>query len=100
MVGCMLTGRRGRDMSDEFSIDIDKALENAKTTDLNGFTKDEYPTGVESVKQAVTNCIDLAGLDKKLMSNIADGEWNEYYTQNSVGRRSKKIVIEYDINTN
>ena len=87
-------------MSDEFSIDIDKALENAKTTDLNGFTKDEYPTGVESVKQAVTNCIDLAGLDKKLMSNIADGEWNEYYTQNSVGRRSKKIVIEYDINTN
>ena len=100
MVGCMLTGRRGKDMSDEFSIDIDKALENAKTTDLNGFTKDEYPTGVESVKQAVTNCIDLAGLDKKLMSNIADGEWNEYYTQNSVGRRSKKIVIEYDINTN
>ena len=30
-------------MSDEFSIDIDKALENAKTTDLNGFVKDEYP---------------------------------------------------------
>ena len=86
-------------MSDEFSIDIDKALENAKTTDLNGFTKDEYPTGVESVKHAVTNCIDLAGLDKKLMSNIADGDWNEYYTQNSVGRQSKKIVIEYDIST-
>ena len=87
-------------MSDEFSIDIDKALENAKTTDLNGFVKDEYPDGLESVKQAVTNCIDLAGLDKKLMSNIADGEWNEYYTQNSVCRSSKKIVIEYDINTN
>ena len=100
MVGCMLTGRRGRDMSDEFSIDIDKALEKSKTTDLNGFVKDEYPDGLESVKQAVTNCIDLAGLDKKLMGDIADGEWNEYYTQNSVGRRSKKIVIEYDINTN
>ena len=93
----MLTGRGGKDMSDEFSIDIDKALEKAKTTDLNGFVKDEYPDGLESVKQAVTNCIDLAGLDKKLMGDIADGEWNEYYTQNSVGRRSKKIVIEYDI---
>ena len=87
-------------MSDEFSIDIDKALENAKTTDLNGFVKDKYPDGLESVKQAVINCIDLAGLDKKLMGDIADGQWNEYYTQNSVGRRSKKIVIEYDINTN
>ena len=87
-------------MSDEISIDIDKALEKSKTTDLNGFVKDEYPDGLESVKKAVTNCIDLAGLDKKLMGDIADGEWNEYYTQNSVGRRSKKIVIEYDINTN
>ena len=96
----MLTGRRGRDMSDEFSIDIDKALEKSKTTDLNGFVKDEYPDGLESVKRSVINCIDLAGLDKKLMGDIADGEWNEYYTQNSVGRRSKKIVIEYDINTN
>ena len=96
----MLTGRGGKDMSDEFSIDIDKALEKSKTTDLNGFVKDEYPDGLESVKKAVTNCIDLAGLDKKLMGDIADGEWNEYYTQNSVGRRSKKIVIEYDINTN
>ena len=86
-------------MSDEFSIDIDKALENAKTTDLAGGFVDYYPTGVESVKHAVTNCIDLAGLDKKLMSNIADGDWNEYYTQNSVGRQSKKIVIEYDIST-
>ena len=84
-------------MSDEFSIDIDKALENAKTTDLNGFVKDTYPDGLESVKQAVTNCIDLAGLDKKLMGEIVDGEWNEYYTQNSVGRSSKKIVIEYDV---
>ena len=84
-------------MSDEFSIDIDKALESAKTTDLAGGFVDYYPSPVESVKHAVTNCIDLAGLDKKLMSNIADGEWNEYYTQNSVGRQSKKIVIEYDV---
>ena len=84
-------------MSDEFSIDIDKALEKSKTTDLNGFVKDEYPDGLESVKRAVSNCIDLAGLDRKLMGDIDAGEWNEYYTQNSVGRQSKKIVIEYDI---
>ena len=86
-------------MSDEFSIDIDKALENAKTTDLNGFAKDEKPDGLESVRLSVKNCINLAGLDRKLLSNIADGQWNEYYTQNSVGRQSKKIVIEYDITT-
>ena len=85
-------------MSDEFSIDIDKALENAKNTDHIGFDNPK-PTGIQSVKQAVTNCIDLAGLDKKLMGDIADGDWNEYYTQNSVGRQSKKIVIEYDIST-
>ena len=85
-------------MSDEFSIDIDKALENAKNTDHIGFDNPK-PTAIESVKAAVNNCIDLAGLDKKLMSNIADGDWNEYYTQNSVGRQSKKIVIEYDIST-
>ncbi len=84
-------------MSDEFSIDIDKALEKAKTTDLNGFVKDEYPDGLESVKRSVSNCVNLAGLDKKLMGDIESGEWNEYYTQNSVGRQSKKIVIEYDI---
>ena len=85
-------------MSDEFSIDIDKALENAKNTDHIGFDNPK-PTGIESVKQAVTNCIDLAGLDKKLMGDIESGEWSEYETLNSVGRQSKKIVIEYDIST-
>ena len=84
-------------MSDEFSIDIDKALENAKKTDLNGFVKDEYPDGLESVKQAVTNCIDLAGLDKKLMGEIADGEFTSYDCYDSSGRNTKKIVIEYGI---
>ena len=55
------------------------------------------PNGLESVKRSVINCIDLAGLDKKLMGDIADGEFNQYETLNSVGRSSKKIVIEYDI---
>ena len=84
-------------MSDEFSIDIDKALQSAKTTDHIGDWTPHYPTGVESVKAAINNCIDLAGLDKKLMGDIADGEWTELTTSNSTGRMSKKIVIEYDI---
>ena len=84
-------------MSDEFTIDIDKALENAKTTDLNGFVKDEYPDGLESVRAAVDNAVNLCGLDKKVMEALLKGEWTQYCTSNSVGRQSKKIVIEYDI---
>ena len=82
MVGCMLTGRRGRDMSD-----------------FSDWTP-KYPDGLESVRRAVDNSVNLCGLDKKLMEDLLKGEWNEYHTKNSVGRRSKKIVIEYDINTN
>jgi len=84
-------------MSDEFHLDIDKALENAKQTDLNGFTKDEYPDGLESVRAAVDNAVNLCGLDKRLMEELLKGEWSQYCTSNSVGRMSKKIVIEYDI---
>jgi len=83
-------------MSDEFTIDIDKALENAKTTDLAGGFVDYYPSPVESVKHAVNNCIDLAGLDKKLMGDIADGEFTSYDCYDSSGRNTKKIVIEYE----
>jgi len=83
-------------MSDEFTIDIDKALENAKTTDLAGGFVDYYPSPVESVKHAVNNCIDLAGLDKKMMGDIADGEFTSYDCYDSSGRNTKKIVIEYE----
>ena len=83
-------------MSDEVSIDIDKALQSAKTTDHLGDWTPHYPTGVESVKAAVNNCIDLAGLDKKLMGDIADGEFTSYDCYDSTGRNTKKIVIEYE----
>jgi hypothetical protein len=83
-------------MSDEFSIDIDKALQSAKTTDHIGDWTPHYPTGVESVKAAVNNCIDLAGLDKKLMGDIADGEFTSYDCYDRTGRNTKKIVIEYE----
>jgi len=83
-------------MSDEFSIDIDKALQSAKTTDHIGDWTPHYPTGVESVKAAVNNCIDLAGLDKKLMGDIADGEFTSYDCYDSTGRHYTKLVIEYE----
>ena len=83
-------------MSDEFSIDIDKALESAKTNDLAGGFVDYYPSPIESVKRAVNNCIDLAGLDKKMMGDIADGEFTSYDCYDSTGKNTKKIVIEYE----
>ena len=84
-------------MSDEFTIDIEKALENAKSDDLAGSFIDKYPDGLESVRKSVDNCVNLAGLDKKVMEELLKGEWAEYTTLNSVGRQSKKIVIEYEI---
>ena len=84
-------------MSDEFTIDIDKALENAKTNDLAGGFKDTKPGGLESVRKSVENCEQLSGLDKKVMEELLKGDWSEFTTLNSTGRQSKKIVIEYEI---
>ena len=84
-------------MRDEFTIDIDKALEKAKNDDLAGSFIDHKPLGLESVRKSVDNCVNLAGLDRKVMEELLKGEWNHYETLNSVGRSSKKIVIEYDI---
>ena len=83
-------------MSDEFSIDIDKALENAKNTDHIGFDNPK-PTAIESVKAAVNNCIDLAGLDKKTMGEIDAGEYTSYDCYDSTGRHFTKLVIEYEV---
>ena len=84
-------------MSDEFTIDIDKALENAKTNDLAGGFKDTKPGGLESVRKSVENCEQLSGLDKNVMAELLKGEWSRSTTLNSMGRQSKKIVIEYEI---
>ena len=83
-------------MSDEFTIDIDKALENAKTNDLAGGFVDHYPTPIESVKAAVENCINLAGLDKRVMGDIASGKFISYDCYDSTGRHYTKLVIEYE----
>ena len=84
-------------MSDEFTIDIDKALEKAKTDDLSGSFVDKYPNGVESVRKSVENAEQLCGLDRNVMARLLKGEWSQSNTLNSIGRSSKKIVIEYDI---
>ena len=86
-------------MADEFSIDIDKALEKAKNNELAGF-ENKNPTALESVIQAINNSEFLSGLDHKLMKRLMEGEYNHYETLNSSKRSSKKIVIEYDIQDN
>ena len=83
----------------EFHIDIDKALENAKKNDLSTDWSPHYPDGLESVRKSVENCVQMCGLDKKLMEELLKGEWSESITLNSTGRTSKKITIEYNIET-
>ena len=56
-----------------------------------------YPDSLESVKRAIANAEFLCGLDKKTMKQLIEGEYTYLETSNSVGRQSKKIVIEYDI---
>ena len=65
--------------------------------DKHGFKVKKYPDGLESVRKSVENCEQLCGLDKNIMIELLKGEWTEYSTSNSMGRTSKKIVIEYEI---
>ncbi len=65
--------------------------------DKHGFKVKKYPDGLESVRKSVENCEVMCGLDKKIMAELLKGEWSEYSTSNSIGRTSKKIVIEYEI---
>ena len=65
--------------------------------DKHGFKVQVYPDGLESVRKSVENCEQMCGLDKNVMMELLKGEWSEYTTLNSVGRSSKKIVIEYEI---
>tara|TARA_B100001093_G_scaffold395149_1_gene382010 strand:- start:151 stop:411 length:261 start_codon:yes stop_codon:yes gene_type:complete len=83
-------------MSDEFTIDIDKALENAKNNDHIGFVN-KKPTALESVIKAINNSEHLCGLDHKLMRTISEGTFTHHETLNSSKRSSKRITIEYDI---
>ena len=65
--------------------------------DKHGFKVKKYPDGLESVRKSVDNCTNLCGLYKRFMEELLKGECSECSTLNSVGRQSKKIVIESDI---
>ena len=82
----------------EFESDIGKKYdEEGNELDKHGFKVKKYPDGLESVRKSVENCEVMCGLDKKIMAELLKGEWSEYSTSNSIGRTSKKIVIEYEI---
>ena len=83
----------------EFQSDIkDKKYdEEGNELDKHGFRVKKYPDGLESVRKSVENCEVMCGLDKNVMMALLNGEWSESTTLNSMGRQSKKIVIEYDI---
>ncbi len=85
----------------EFQSDIKdrKYDEEGNELDKHGFRVKTYPDGLESVRKSVENCENLCGLDKKMMEQLLKGEWNQYTTSDHSGRTSKKIVIEYDIQT-
>ena len=83
----------------EFQSDItDKKYdEEGNELDKHGFKVKKYPDGLESVRKSVENCEVMCGLDKNVMMALLNGEWSQSTTLDSVGRTSKKIVIEYDI---
>ncbi len=73
--------------------------EDGNELDKHGFKVKKYPDGLESVRKSVDNCVAMCGLDRNLMERLLKGEWSESSTLDSMGRTSKKIVIEYDIQT-
>ena len=83
----------------EFQSDItDKKYdEEGNELDKHGFKVKKYPDGLESVRKSVENCEQMCGLDRIVMARLIKGEWSQSTTLDSVGRTSKKIVIEYDI---
>ena len=83
----------------EFQSDIKdrKDDEEGHELDKHGFRIKRYPDGLESVRKSVENCEQMCGLDRNVMARLIKGEWSQSTTLDSVGRTSKKIVIEYDI---
>ena len=83
----------------EFQSDIKdrKYDEEGNELDKHGFRVKKYPDGLGSVRKSVENCEQLCGLDRNVMARLLKGEWSQSTTLNSIGRSSKKIVIEYDI---
>ena len=86
-------------MMSEFQSDIKdrKYDEEGNELDRHGFKIKVYPDGLESVRKSVENCVNMCGLDRKLMEELLKGEWSQSIGLDHTGRTSKKIMIEYDI---
>ena len=86
----------------EFQSDIQnkkKYDEEGNELDKHGFKVKKYPDGLEAVRKSVENCEQMCGLDRNVMARLIKGEWSQSTTLDSVGRTSKKSVIEYCIKT-
>ena len=83
----------------EFQSDITgkKYDEEGNELDKHGFKVKKYPDGLGHVRASVENCEQMCGLDRGVMTRLLKGEWTQSTTLDSMGRQSKKIVIEYDI---
>ena len=58
----------------------------------------EIEWDIEDMKRAYKDAAEqLCGLDRNVMANLLKGKWSHYTTSDHSGRTSKKIVIEYDI---
>ncbi len=86
-----------QDLAHLEAVSDKKYDEEGNELDKHGFRVQVYPDGLESVRKSVENCEQMCGLDRKVIQELLKGEWCEYTTLNSVGRSSKKIVIEYNI---
>ena len=83
----------------EFQSDIKdrKYDEEGNELDKHGFRVKKYPDGLGSVRKSVENCEQLCGLVRNVLARLLKGEGSQSTTLNSIGRSSKRIVIEYDI---
>ena len=83
----------------EFQSDIKdrKYDEEGNELDKHGFKIKVYQDGLESVHKSVENCVNMCGLDRKLMEDLLRGKWSQSTTVDHSGRSSKRITIEYDI---
>ena len=88
-----------QDLAHLEAVSDKKYDEEGNELDKHGFKVQVYPDGLGSVRKSVENCVQMCGLDKRLMEDLLKGEWSESITLNSTGRTSKKITIEYNIET-
>ena len=64
--------------------------------DDQGWPKEPPISDRKCIYLCLSNCEQLAGLDKKVMGDIAAGTYTSYDCYDSTGRHYTKLVIEYE----